>query len=1328
MGFIKLLIKTSIIVLFILSIVDSLAVTEEIKSNVLVSSGKLKSASSINNNKSTPLATISGMLNHYDDSLGKTTFEWALEQGAKADIGAIATKHQNEVAADFYLKRLTGANKVNGSLAKPIVAFTHDIGRGAKIVKYKEEFAGVEVFNSEYNIMMDREFDLVASSGYLLGKKAKNSDLSIIKNLDAAFGDSQQAILIVYSKMGGNINEVTLVPDKNKSQYEKYKVINTAKTKILLGEPRAKKVFFEHKNTLVPAFYVEIEVGEIDTNNSDYFAYVVSVETETVFYKKNLKNHATDFNYRVYANQNGQPWDSPHGNVVPAPVNSDPQAYSTANYFNAPLVTLSHGAISTMDPWLEDNAQTTSGNNVNAYIDAIAPQGFSNGDFRAEVTSTNTFDYVYDESQADNSTNNRKAAIVNLFFVNNFLHDDFYDHGFDEASGNAQNQNYNRGGLEGDALNVEVQDYSGFDNANMSTPADGFSPRMQMFLWNTDTIKNGLDYGVTVTSHSDIGLLNNVQFASFGAETFDLSGRLVRIEDISEPIRDGCDELVNSEQLTGNIAIVDRGDCNFTVKVKLAQDAGAIAVLVANNRDGNQPSPMGGTDDTVTIPSMGLSENEGAVIYTLMDQGEAVFVDIFRNDFARILKGSSWDNAVIAHEWGHYISNRLVGNSAGLSSHQAGSMGEGFGDFHALLFVSDTEDNLILGNENYNGSYSNTTYVASFVEGIRQYPYSTDMTVNPLTFADVESDPEIHSSGAVYASMLWDSFIALVNSERYTFAQAKSLMKDYLVTSYKMMPMAPTFTEGRDALLAAAFANNPEDYKTILSAFARRGMGLGAVSPSRFATDHSGVVESFKTELDTFTVLEHALNTNYEGLNSGYCSNDNILDKGETGTISFTIKNVGSSALVGLSGIVTSESGHDVSFANDGVITFGDIAIFESTTSNPLEFTLNEANTGDELILKFTPDMTSGLEASDYLLSTTINIDFVMRDLEGTSQTNNLNSLARLNDFSETVITGDDFAKNTWGLDQFDVNDGMIAAKANTFISDVVYQTRTISVGFNGDFTIGFWHLYNLEEGFDGAIVEVRINNGEWTDVLEAGGEFLGDGYNDIGLEETEAYIQGQEMFSGTNFGIETINFGESLNGEQVELRFRLATDSGFVTEPFTGFDSGWYIDDITLTNIENSIFSDVVPGDTFACDNRLPAVSVADNISTQIVNEGDTVFLSVQASDPNNDVLNYQWTETSNQGVTILEGNSANASFIAPEVTSGSIIINLTLTVNDGTDSVVKTVSITVNNVIEPVVTAPTTASTQSSGGAINEVIFLLLLTLTYGRKQWVNKDKKYS
>ena len=104
-------------------------------------------------------------------------------------------------------------------------------------------------------------------------------------------------------------------------------------------------------------------------------------------------------------------------------------------------------------------------------------------------------------------------------------------------------------------------------------------------------------------------------------------------------------------------------------------------------------------------------------------------------------------------------------------------------------------------------------------------------------------------------------------------------MKDYLVTSYKMMPMAPTFTEGRDALLAAAFANNPEDYKTILSAFARRGMGLGAVSPSRFATDHSGVLESFKTDLDTFTVLEHALNTNYEGLNSGYCSNDNILDK-----------------------------------------------------------------------------------------------------------------------------------------------------------------------------------------------------------------------------------------------------------------------------------------------------------------------------------------------------------------------------------------------------------------------------------------------------------------
>jgi hypothetical protein len=65
--------------------------------------------------------------------------------------------------------------------------------------------------------------------------------------------------------------------------------------------------------------------------------------------------------------------------------------------------------------------------------------------------------------------------------------------------------------------------------------------------------------------------------------------------------------------VAGNIAIVDRGSCNFTVKVKNAQNAGAVGVIVVNNAPGD-PSLMGGADPTITIPSVQVSQADGATI------------------------------------------------------------------------------------------------------------------------------------------------------------------------------------------------------------------------------------------------------------------------------------------------------------------------------------------------------------------------------------------------------------------------------------------------------------------------------------------------------------------------------------------------------------------------------------------------------------------------------------------------------------------------------------------------------------------------------------------
>lgn len=1261
------------------------------------------------------LTTASGMSNQYDAALGKTTFQWANKNASSPDLGPIAAEHKISFAADFYLSKLTEFSSAKSSIAQPTLANIHDSGRGGIIAKYKQEVAGVEVFNREYNIMMDRKFNLVASSGYLANKQSAKSLSSAIKNISAEFGDTSNAINAAFSAMGGDAKKLSLTVKQEEGKYEKFSAVNSATDLVLVGEPRAKKVFFEHKSKLVAAHYVELETSEVDSVDSEYYSYVISAKTGEVLFKKNLTSHATDFNYRVYADDAGKPWDSPHGEVMPAPSDADANAYLTADYLEAPLVTLAHGPISTKDVWLADDATTTMGNNVTAYVDAIAPQGLTNGDYMAEVSSANTFDYKYNDEEAEYSINNRKAAIVNLFYLNNYLHDDYYDHGFDEASGNAQASNYGRGGVEGDALNVEVQDNSGFNNANMSTPADGGSPRMQMYLWETTRATNGVDYGVTATSHTDIGLLADIGFAGFGPETFDLSGDLVRIVDGEAPVNDGCQTATNSADLTGKIAVIDRGACSFVDKVNNAQTAGAIAVLIANNTNGDEVIGLGGDDPGIVIPTFMISQNEGVAIYALLDAGETVSVDMFKNDLSRVFKDSSWDNAIVAHEWGHYISNRLVGNGSGLSSQQARSMGEGFGDFHALMLTSEVTDNQVLGNEEYDGGYGAITYVSSFVEGIRPYPYSTDKDINPSMFADIGLYPGlVHSPGSIWANMLWESFVSMANDERHSFEEAKNLMKDYLVAGYKMMPMAPTFTEGRDAILAAAYANDVEDYKLLLAAFAKRGMGLGAVSPDRFATDHAGAINSTKTELAAYRVSGHELNTNYEGLMTGYCSNDNILDKGETGTVSITLENGGNAELVGLTGKIEVEGDQDVTFANDGAVSFGDIGVFGSATSTPIEFTLNEADTGDLLIFNFIPDDVDGVESDDYVFSTITNVDFKERELVGTSQRENFDTFSRLNDFTEVVMQGGDSVAGTWGLDQWDADDGLISATGHAAISDVAYSTREMSVGFDGNYTISFWHLYNLEAEYDGAVVEVKINGGDWVDVIDAGGEFLGDGYTDTALDNTEAAIAGRSTFSGLNWGAESISFGEKLNGNQVQFRFRIATDSAVTPAPFSGFAAGWYIDDMTITNIENSIFSDVVAGDTYDCDNRLPNVKPVSDVE-QTVNEGGDIALSVEATDPNSDALTYSWEQTAGTSVTLTGGDTAAVSFAAPNIASGSETLTFVASVNDGTATVTQSFSVTVNDVPDPVVPP----KKKSSGGSTGILAFLLLpLALLRRRK----------
>ena len=182
--------------------------------------------------------------------------------------------------------------------------------------------------------------------------------------------------------------------------------------------------------------------------------------------------------YNVYA----MPIESPsHGNrsIVTDPANT------TASPFGWHDTNGSAGAEFTI----------TRGNNVWAQEDRNGNNGTG---FSPNGGASLDFNFPINLGQAPSTYDD--AAITNLFYWNNIVHDVFYQYGFNEASGNFQENNYGNGGAGSDSVNADAQDGSGSNNANFSTPGDGGNPRMQMFLWTSpNPDRDGdLDNGIII--------------------------------------------------------------------------------------------------------------------------------------------------------------------------------------------------------------------------------------------------------------------------------------------------------------------------------------------------------------------------------------------------------------------------------------------------------------------------------------------------------------------------------------------------------------------------------------------------------------------------------------------------------------------------------------------------------------------------------------------------------------------------------------------------------------------------------------------------------------
>lgn len=106
---------------------------------------------------------------------------------------------------------------------------------------------------------------------------------------------------------------------------------------------------------------------------------------------------------------------------------------------------------------------TTSGNNV------ISLRGASPAEQRAAGL---VFNATYDDSQEPQTPNNIEAAVTNAFYIINTMHDVTYRYGFKEDAFNFQENNFGKGGRQGDRVEISVQDASGTNNAAFGTPPE----------------------------------------------------------------------------------------------------------------------------------------------------------------------------------------------------------------------------------------------------------------------------------------------------------------------------------------------------------------------------------------------------------------------------------------------------------------------------------------------------------------------------------------------------------------------------------------------------------------------------------------------------------------------------------------------------------------------------------------------------------------------------------------------------------------------------------------------------------------------------------------
>jgi extracellular elastinolytic metalloproteinase len=471
------------------------------------------------------------------------------------------------------------------------------------------------------------------------------------------------------------------------------------------------------------------------------------------------------------------------------------------------------------------------GNNVHAYADrqnAGPPQGTEPQN--EDRNFTNIFSEWNSESEelVDFHT-------LQMFYAVNHLHDVSASVGFDEESGNFQLFNYSELGAEGDEVRARVQldaqNKNTLNTAFFATDIDGIKGQLAVSLFQT-----GRNAFLSAELQNFGAYKASITLPTFGPSLEGtLTGKLAlgkTGEDLEGTFL-GCKTLVNLDELQGNIALIDRGDCQFRDKVRRAQEAGAIAAIICNFEDALINMGGGGTLPAPTIPSVMASSSACREFKVRMQQGEEIVVSLIKPQYQgpSHLDGSL-DNGVVAHEYMHGITDRLVGGRMNaFCLLNAESMTEGWSDFFSMAMTIKEGD-----------TPQKPRSIAAFLsqqdlsgQGIRRFPYSSDPALpNPLSYKDITGAGTIHQIGEIWASILWDVFWVFLDKYGIESSYSNSQSGNFkglllVIEALKLTPCNPGFTDTRDALLLADQLLFEGEHKCDLwEVFARRGLGVFA--------------------------------------------------------------------------------------------------------------------------------------------------------------------------------------------------------------------------------------------------------------------------------------------------------------------------------------------------------------------------------------------------------------------------------------------------------------------------------------------------------------------